>query len=351
MREQFKKNVVISPNSIRSLRCRGKYNMMSFKEFTDITKLHTLDVGYLDGARDIVSLLAQWQSEDLPELKHLSFALNDSAGVGVYDLMSDFLKTCSPLESLSIKDGANYIPLSAVLSQKATLRTLVLHEVESASSDVGRSMSIEEVKWSGESCEELEDITIDAGKISTGDGLNEILSTLATFPLLHTIRLYIPLGVADEASRTPHIFLDEDETRAEIEAHRMKPFNPIEDSGWLENAWSLLRHEKNKIGSRPLKGLHVKVGEWEREMTGGYPAGWVIWEASNRRYFTATPQERDDRPDDIYVCIRGTEPYSNVDTREVRRIPEFVDPLERGESLSDTDHKKTALRNFRDGIY
>ncbi len=171
---------------------------MSFKEFTDITKLHTLDVGYLDGARDIVSLLAQWQSEDLPELKHLSFALNDSAGVGVYDLISDFLKTCSPLESLSIKDGANYIPLSAVLSHKATLRTLVLHEVESASSDDGRSMSIEEVKWLSESCEVLEDITIDAGKISTGDGLNEILSTLATFPLLCTIRLYIPLGVADE---------------------------------------------------------------------------------------------------------------------------------------------------------
>lgn len=98
-----------------------------------------------------------------------------------------------------------------------------------------------------------------------------VLSTLATFPLLHTIRIYIPLGVAEEAARTPHIFLDEDETRAEIEAHRTNPFNPIEDSCWLENAWSLLRHEKKKNGHTPLKELHIKVGEWEREMSGGYP--------------------------------------------------------------------------------
>jgi hypothetical protein len=121
------------------------------------------------------------------------------------------------------------------------------------------------------------------------------------------------------------MFLDEDEIRAEIEAHCTNPFNPIEDSCWLENAWSLLRHEKKENGSVALKELHVKIGEWEREMSAGYPAGWVVWEAANRRYFLATPHERDDQPDDINVYIKGTKPYSNVDSHEIRRIPEFVD--------------------------
>jgi hypothetical protein len=121
------------------------------------------------------------------------------------------------------------------------------------------------------------------------------------------------------------MFLDEDKIRAEIEAHCTSPFNPIEDSCWLENAWSLLRHEKKENGSVALKELHAKIGEWEREMSAGYPAGWVVWEAANRRYFLATPHERDDQPDDINVYIKGTKPYSNVDSHEIRRIPEFVD--------------------------
>jgi hypothetical protein len=322
MRDKFWENIVVSSNSIRSLRSRGAYHTIFLKDVTDISKLHTIDVGYLGG--DIISLRDHWQRDNLPQLKRLSFALNDSAGREVYETMNLFLQTCSPLQKLSVTDGANYIPLSTISLHGVTLRSLILHEVESASSNVSRSISVQEVQWLSESCKLLEDITIDAGKISTGQSLNEILSTLAIFPLLTTIRIYISLGVAEEAARTPHLFLDDDETLAEIEAHRSKPFNPIEDSCWLENAWALLRYNKKKNCSRPLKELHVKVGEWEREMSGGYPAGWVIWEAANRRYFTATPHERDDRPDDINVYIRGTKPYSNVDTHEIRRIPDFV---------------------------
>jgi len=71
-----------------------------------------------------------------------------------------------------------------------------------------------------------------------------------------------------------------------------------------------------------LKELHVKVGEWEREMGGGYPAAWVIWEASNRRYIIAKPSERDDRPDDIVVRTiqssqGGPRDEGTVETRTV----------------------------------
>ncbi|KAG0651978.1 hypothetical protein D0Z07_1213 [Hyphodiscus hymeniophilus] len=326
MREEFCKTINGSSNSIRALRSRGTHNITILKDVIDMTNLHTLDVGYLNTSGDVEShtSISQWQGNNFPYLRHFSFALNDSTSPEFYGFLSSFLQTCAPLESLSIRDGAKYIPLSIISSHGATLRRLVLHEVESATSYFGWSISVRDVQRLSESCRVLEDITIDARKTSNGQGLNEILSTLATFPLLHTIRIYIPLGVAEEAARTPHIFLDEYETSLEIEAHRKKPFNPIEDSCWLENAWSLLRHEKKKSGSTPVKELHVKVGEWEREMSGGYPAGWVIWEAANRRYFIATPHERDDRPDDINMYIKGTKPYSYVNSHEIRRIPDFA---------------------------
>ena len=322
-REKFSENVIVSSNSIRSLRARRPSDTNFLQDVTDTSILQTLTFGYLN--QDFVSLAALWQIDKLPHLKHLTFALNDSMIPEVYQLMNDFLQTCRSLETLSVTDGANHIQLSTILFHGSTLRTLVLHELESSSSDIRRSITVSEIQWLSESCKMLEDITIDAGNPLKGEGWNEMLSTLAAFPFLHTIRIYMPLGVADEAARTPHIFLDEDETRAEIELHRSKPFKPIEDSRWLENAWSLLRHEKRRNGHKPLQEMHVKLGEWEREMSGGYPAGWVIWEAANRRYFTATPHERDDRPNNINVYIKGTKPYSNVDCHEIRRIPDFVD--------------------------
>lgn len=57
----------------------------------------------------------------------------------------------------------------------------------------------------------------------------------------------------------------------------------------------------SESGERLLK---VKLGEWERKMPGfGYPAGWVIWEQSARKYFQVRRSERDDKKDDINVRV------------------------------------------------
>jgi hypothetical protein len=61
---------------------------------------------------------------------------------------------------------------------------------------------------------------------------------------LTTIEVYIPLGIANEAARTPWMFLDEEEANAEAEQHRKNPFNPMDEACWLENTWSVLRGEK-----------------------------------------------------------------------------------------------------------
>ena len=133
------------------------------------------------------------------------------------------------------------------------------------------------------------------------------------------------MGVGEEAARTPHIFLDQDEIRAEIERPSTQPINPIKDCSWLDNTWALLQHKKKTHGSCQLRELHVKIGEWERGMTDGYPAGWIVWERLYCRYLIATPSERDDRPEELNVWIRGVKVYSDVDFHEVRHIPEFVD--------------------------
>jgi hypothetical protein len=57
----------------------------------------------------------------------------------------------------------------------------------------------------------------------------------------------------------------------------------------------------------------------------GYPAGWIIWEASNRKYFIAKPSEKDDRPDEISVQIIDSTPVSDTNGAiEVRHVPKIV---------------------------
>ena len=324
MRDKFLEDVVPSSNSIRSLSSRGANHVAEFDDVTDMSRLESLQLN--DGwglfSDDLDS---HWFGERYPRLRHLALDIGRLRTESVDEGVEVFLHTCTPLESLRITDGAYRIPLSAIKSHGKTLRTLVLHNTEQAGSESRYPISPKEVQELGESCRMLEDVTIDGEKPSAEGSLNEILSALCTFPRLHTIRIYLPLGIAEEADRTPHIFLDEDEVRAEIEGHRANPVKSFEDGSWLEKTWSLLRNEKKRNGSAPLRELHVKVGEWEREMSGGFPAGWVVWEAANRRHFIATPHERDDRPDDISVHIKGTKPYSNVDSHEIRKVPRFID--------------------------
>jgi hypothetical protein len=319
MRKKFFEDLSVSSNSIRSLRSRGAIHVEFFEDVTDLRNLHSLDLGHI--YEPLLSSSYQWHNQEFPQLKHLSLAFIPTDNPGFYSMMNDFLRSCSRLESLCLTNWTKNLPLSTICQHRSTLRSLALHEVEYPNFELPLSISHSDLQLIKQNFEKLEDLTIDAGEIMMGQDLDEILTSLAMFPLLRTIRICIPLGVADEANRTPYIFLDEDETRAEIEAHKAKPFSPINDPCWLENAWSLLRHEKRKNGSKPLRKLQFLVGEWERDRYGANPAGWLIWEAANRRYYTITPHERCDRPDDINVHIKGTKPWSDVDLHEIRRIP------------------------------
>jgi hypothetical protein len=317
-----------STNSIKSLIIRGGQFVDALEGITDLSRLENLDV---DGISPDFFMKDGISNARFKNLKHLAVGLTPNRGINGQGLMENyalesFLACCNSLESLEIRDRGDTIPLSTILSVHGnSLKKLVLHETESANmSDETQVLTLHDAQAIGRNCPLLEDLTIDAINDSSPEAFQQSFALLATFPKLSVLRIYVPLGIAEEAARTPFVFLDDEEVKLETEQHQANPFNPLQDPLFLENSWAFLRSEKEKNGTSPLRELHLKVGEWEREMGSGFPAGWIIWEASHRRYFIARPSERDDRPDEILVQTIESNRIGSRDGPEswqVRKVP------------------------------
>lgn len=316
-----------SENAITSFKSRGSSHVDQLGSASDLSKLERLDM-------DHYSPNFFTDSNGLPNkrfrnLRHFSMKLGTYWEERAAGEVESFLCWCKPLEGLELSyRGDPGVPsLDVILFHHGrSLNTLALHEPETVSL-VQPTLSVEELREIGRRCPLLEDLAIDIVDLDSGN-LKATLGALATVPNLQIIRLCVPLGIAEEEARTPWMFLDEEEAEHEAMQHRKRPFSPLGNEKWLENTWAVLRDEKKKCGSKRLRELHVKVGEWEREVGIGYPAGWVIWEASNRRYFVARENERDDKKDEIVVEVFQSHPLTVVERRrEVRDVPEigFVD--------------------------
>ena len=309
-------------NALKSVKSRGSNFFETSQDVVDLSKLERLDIDYVPdgdffGDEGVVGKFSK--------LKDLSIILNKYSTAGTderFDNLRTFLTCCKPLESLSLTNRGTHLQLAVILANNGpALRSLALHEIETSSPGEPRAtLSISDIEEIRRLCPLLENLTVDLDRASSADSKKAVLSELAKFPRLSIIGIYFDLGVAEEAARTPWVFLDDDEVKAEAASHQANPFHPFKDSGWLENMWSVLRRDKREYGAIPLRELHVKVGEWERERGGGYPAGWVIWEASHRRYYIAKASERDDRPDEISVQVMGSTIQHNKG-HEIRPLP------------------------------
>ena len=297
-----------SPNrSLKSVKFRGSNFLETFEDVIDLSKLEQLDVDYL---HDLIFFRNDGPLEKCKTLKELSVVFPDFVYTGAderRDYLRNFLSFCKPLEHLSLTNRRGWIPLPTILENNGrALRSLVLHEIESPNVDEKRDiLSPSQITEIGQLCPLLEDLTIDIDHASSAKFKEEVFHELGQFPLLSILRIYLDLGIANEAARTPWVFLDEEEARAEAASHCTNPLNSYKEYRLLETIWSVMKREKSESGAAPLKELHVKVGEWERERGGGYPAGWVIWEASHRRYYIAKARERDDRPNEMSVLTVG----------------------------------------------
>jgi hypothetical protein len=75
------------------------------------------------------------------------------------------------------------------------------------------------------------------------------------------------------------------DTSRESDYFPADPFNRKHYSSWLENIYSFLLYQKRVNKTVPLREVHIKLGEWERQPSMGLAAGWECFERRNKRCF------------------------------------------------------------------
>lgn len=97
------------------------------------------------------------------------------------------------------------------------------------------------------------------------------------------------------------------------------PFDPCTVK-WLQNIWSVLQHERRQEGTRPLRELQVKIGEWPARQPFD-PASRSFrapFKYANRRYYLARGSDRDDQENEVWTWeVRTGDPNVLLD-RDMR---------------------------------
>jgi hypothetical protein len=272
----------------------------------------------------------------LSSLKHVSLNFTYNNDPEIAAAAENYLATCPPLETISLWSWMNVIALSTIMKHGNTLKTLQLHERESANLDVPRGLlTAADVADIRRSCPLLKDLTMDidreAEEWKEEVGNRAIYSELGLFgPQLDKIQLYFSLGIAAQiAGQTWRSgpsssalqdarFLSDSESESDQEGPQAKrskqdpglsarekallPMpSPRAISDHVRSIWTTI-FGRRRTGER---ALDVKIGEWERKMGTGYPADWVVWEQSNRSYIKLRPHERDDMLDRVVLTCQG----------------------------------------------
>jgi hypothetical protein len=323
-------------NKMKSLKTRGRSSFYLLKDLVEFWRIERLDIDHVPYARFF------WDDGPVckfKSLKHLSVSLSSCADDSVTSLRL-FLSSCNPLWSLLLENRCGRLSLPMIFTNNgATLRTLSLHEWEIPSLEDPRdTVSLSRIEEIRQWCSLLEDFTIDMDRCSSPGSKRAILSKLAEFPRLLIVGICFDLGIAEEAARTTWeaiekaaaLPLPDEEDNPELfgvdatfhaKPHQAPPFIPFGDSLWLENMWLTLGNEKRNNRTLLLEELHVKFGEWKRQIV-QWGTLWERWEEANRRYYIVRPSERNDRPDEIRVSVMvGREVNDNPKRAETRRVP------------------------------
>jgi hypothetical protein len=301
--------------------------------FLDFSKLESLKC-----SRGFVPNTSYFQlaPELLTRLKHVSlnFTYNNHADIAA--AADNYLATCPPLETISLWSWMSIISLPTILRHGATLKTLQLHERESANLDAPRALlTATNVVDIRRACSMLQDFTMDidreAEEWEEEVDNRAIYSELGLFgQQLDKIQLYFNLGIAakiaaetwppgralsaledTDSSLDSESESNEEGTRAKRSEHhrglsaREKAMLPMPSpraiSEHVRSIWTTI-FGRRRTGER---ALDIKIGEWERKTGTGYPAVWVLWEQSNRSYLKLRPQERDDMLDEVVLTCQG----------------------------------------------
>jgi hypothetical protein len=330
--------------SLKSLTLDGyglsKWTLDHWGRFVDFSKLESFKC-----SRGFVPDKSYFElaPEFLPSLKHLS--LNFSLGnrnAAIAAAADHYLATCPPLETVSLWRWMNVVSLPSILKHGPTLKTLQLHERESDSTAVPRGLlRATDVADIRRACPILQDFTMDIDREAEEweDEVNNqaIYDELSLFSL-NRVQLYFSLGVAAQIlvaagtgtrarpGRRARSSVEDADASSDSESSESARGGPpakqakLQQKGLTatERAMLPLRTAQETVseaksiwrtifGQRRTgaRALDIKIGEWERKTSTGYPADLVMWERNNRSYLQLRPHERDDMLDEVVVTCRG----------------------------------------------
>jgi hypothetical protein len=242
-----------------------------FMQRLNWSKLSSLKIDYCRNSTSLLQNLAPQFSSSFPSLRRLRIAEHPWFKLGELDdllmALGQILEAFDPgFEELVFVGPFTGLMDVIGVSQGRSLRRLKMHDIESSDGKMERRIAaIRALENMGNRCKYLERLYLDVNSIHSGSGtdvsLRDIHSLLMhtssssspMFPHLKALTISMPVGIATEIE--PSI-----EQIAEAKAMCSE---------------LLVGHPEHK---RMLKSIRLEIGEQGREIGGGRPAPWVLWE-------------------------------------------------------------------------
>lgn len=289
-------------------------------EFTDLSSLE-----YLKFSRGRAQDYFQVAASLLPNLKHVSLNFNNSNDDAMLKAAGEYLRTCTPVQTLSLWGWSSVITLPDLLSRHgSSLQDLQLHEKDTLSAESRKALQLADIKLIMGSCPQLADITIDLDIPDYDVRSHEkILRAVADKkPQLRRVQIYLGAGelldgllrrqkkgsyvngtfIAAYPADHP-IYQPMQRGKTDMIAYRSEYLLPIVEP-CATAMWELLYGES--ISGERL--LDLKFGDWETRSPMSHTT------SEPRTFCQVKPHERDDR---IGQCVVRTRHWSNFFSKGV----------------------------------
>jgi hypothetical protein len=245
-----------------------------FMQRLNWSKLSSLKIDYCGNSIGLLQNLAPQFSSSFPNLRQFritegSWYWRDKSGE-LNDLLlalGQILEAFDPgFEELVFVGPFTSLMDVIGVSQGRSLRWLKMHDIESADAKMERKIATtRELENMGNRCKDLEHLYLDVNSIHSGSGTDVSLRDLHSllmhtssssspmFPHLKVLTISVPLGIATETAPSVEQIAEAKAMCSEL----------------------LVGRPEYK---RMLKSIRLEIGEQGREIGGGRPAPWVLWE-------------------------------------------------------------------------
>ncbi|KIK69090.1 hypothetical protein GYMLUDRAFT_255682 [Collybiopsis luxurians FD-317 M1] len=285
--------------------------------YSDLGQLATLKNIQLTS--DFMYLAAENPTFRLASLTHLDVKLHaqawgedrENAQNELTTAFEVFLTSLPPLQSLSVVLDTSR-PWSGILSiillhHSTSLKALSLHQMESASKQSMRAcLTLKELDDICNSCPELTNLTLDIDRTLDMERERAYYAILSRFTNLLELTIHMDLGLAYHEDGQQLFWKQLSDEISDDDPEIIRHHQRMECYCKADEAFALkVWEEVSQTGSagKGLELLLLNMGEQDREIGHGYPAGWVLNEQSRRQQVTVCRCERDDRFGQVDITI------------------------------------------------